>query len=184
MNSFAFTKTRIEIMKSLLKTLVVSLLASGAISASAENLLEGALSAENGWHFWIEKPAIDAGGTAVFQDGKVVVKSPVVEIQAPTNVQLIRELYVDAGKSYKLKFTANAEKAGKLLVSYLLSKSPYTSYASADIDLTPGEKSYECVLAVKMDKMKYESPRSLRLFFGAFKEATVSVSDVSLEEVK
>jgi len=172
-------------MKHLMKTLAVSLFVAGGVTASADNLLtDTKFSKESGWHFWVNEPVVDAGGSGMLQDGKAVAKSPAIEKQNYMNIQLIRSIDVEADKSYKVKFRANAEKGGSLIVSYNLCKSPYTAYARADVYLNPGEKEYECTLAIKKGGGNYDAPRSLRLFFGAFKDATVSVSDVSFEEVK
>ncbi len=173
-------------MKGLLKIVAVSLLAACAVAAPAENLLSGSgFSKEAGWYFWVEKPILDAGGSGEMQGGKALVKSPAFEKQAPSNIQLIKPLDIEADKSYQLKFKADAEKAGRLAVSYCLRKEPYTSYASAIIALEPGEKSYECTLAVRKDKNgDYDAPRSLRLFFGAFADSSVSISGISFEEAK
>lgn len=173
-------------MKCLSKTLAVSLFVAMSITASADNLLKDAsFSNANGWYCWVEKPALDAGGSLTLQEGKAVAKSAVVKNQTPSNLQLIKDINVDADKSYKVKFKANSDKAGVLTVTYILSKAPYTGYACAAINLEPGEKEYECTLAVKNDKDgKINAPRSLRMFFGAFKDATVTVSDISFEEVR
>jgi hypothetical protein len=173
-------------MKCLSKTLAMSLFVAMSITASADNLLKDAsFSNESGWFCWVEKPALDAGGSLTLQDGKAVAKSAVVKNQTPSNLQLIKDVVVEADKSYKITFKANADKAGSLTVTYILSKAPYTGYADTIVTLEPGEKVYECTLAVKKGKDgKYEAPRSLRLFFGAFKDATVTVSDISLEEIK
>ena len=76
-------------------------------------------------------------------------------------------------------------KTGKITIGYILSKAPYADYGTATIDVEPGEKIYECTLAVKKDKDgKYDLPRSLRFWLGELKDANITVSDVSLEEIK
>jgi hypothetical protein len=53
------------------------------------------------------------------------------------------------------------------------------------IAVEPGEKVYECTLDVKKDKDgKYDSPRTLRFWLGEMKDASITLSEVSLEEVK
>ena len=173
-------------MKGFFKTIALSLVLAGTITVSAENLLKDTkVSTEGGWIFWLNKPALDAGGSCVLQDGKATVKSPSLEKQNAWDIQVVKPVDVDAGKKYKLTFKAKSEKAGKLIVSYGLNKPPYTDYAGATVALEPGEKAYECTLAVaKAKDGNYDSPRALRFAIGDFKDATVTLSDVSLEEVK
>ena len=176
-------------MKHLIKTLVVLLFVAGSITVPADNLLKDtSFSNNSGWSFWVDDPFRAAGGSVILQDGKAVVKSPDVEKQGTrgSGIQIIKFLDVEAGKSYKLKFKANAEKAGNLGVGYCLDKPPFTTYSEGVfIDLKPDQTDYECVIAVKKDKDgKYDTPRTLRLFVGAFKDTKVVFSDVSFEEVK
>jgi hypothetical protein len=174
-------------MKSMVKTLIVSLFAVAVcVNASAESLLKDTnFSKESGWSIWVEKPMSDAGGSLTLQDGKAIAKSVTVDKQQQTQIQLIKPMEMEADKKYLLKFKANADKTGKLAIAYVLSKSPYTLFASVDLNLVEGEKEYECTLDVKKDKDgKYDSPRSLRFWFGNFKDATITVSDVSLAEIK
>lgn len=174
-------------MKSFMKSLAVSLFVAASITVSADNLLpDNNFSKQSGWSFWVEKITEDAGGSVVMQDGKIVAKSPAVSKQVHANIQLIKALDVNAEKKYKVKFKANADKAGKVTVAYLLQNAPYTNYAdSMTIAVEPGEKVYECTLDVKKDKDgKYDSPRTLRLWLGEMKDASITLSEVSLEEVK
>ncbi len=175
-------------MKTLMKALVVSLFVAGTVTVSAENLLKDTgFSKDSGWNFWVDDPFKAAGGSVTLEDGKAVAKSPAIEKQETMDagIQLIKPIDVEAGKNYRLKFKADAGKAGTLTVAYCLSKPPFTSYAVAYIELKPGQTEYECTLAVKKDKDgKYDAPRSLRLFAGAFKDATVVFSDLCFEEVK
>ncbi len=173
-------------MKCLPKTLVVSLFAALAFTVSADNLLtDNKFSEAGGWLSWVEKPALDAGGSLTLQDGKAVAKSPAVKNQVRWNLQLFKDIAIEADKSYKVKFNANSDKAGKITIGYILSKAPYADYGSTTIDVAPGEKVYECILAVKKDKDgKYDAPRSLRFWLGELKDATITVSDVSIEELK
>lgn len=173
-------------MKCLSRTLAMSLFVAMSITASADNLLKDTtFSEDGGWGFWVNDPVVNAGGSGILADGKAVAKSPALDKQNHSNIQLIKNIDVDADKRYKVKFKANSDKAGPLTVTYLLSKAPYTGYADTIINIEPGEKVYECILAVKKDKDgKLDTPRSLRMFFGAFKDATVTVSDISFEEVK
>ncbi|MFA6569532.1 MAG: hypothetical protein WCS96_15075 [Victivallales bacterium] len=169
-------------MKYLMKTIAVSLFVTGVITVSAANLLtDTKFSVESGWNSYVAV----VGGKIAFEDGEAIAKSPAIEKQVDANLQIIKEINIDANRSYKFKFKANTEKAGKLAVVYILSKYPYTVYANADIALEPGEKDYECILAVNKDTNgNYYAPRSLRIYPGAFKDATVTLSNVSLEEVK
>jgi hypothetical protein len=172
-------------MKSLTKTLTVSLFAAVAFTVSADNLLKNnTFSKESGWICWMSKQVTDAAGGPVIklEDGKAVVNSPAI---AGVYLQLCKSINVDADKSYTVKFKANAEKAGQITVNYILNKDPYTGYASVNIALEPGEKEYECTLAVKNAKDgTYDAPRSLRLLLATLKGVTVTISDISFEEVK
>jgi hypothetical protein len=174
------------IMKHLMKIIAVLLFAAATLTVSADNLLKNTtFSKADGWFFWVNKSVADAGGAGTLQDGKAVAKSPAIEKQKPTDIQLIKPINVEADKSYKFTFKANVEKAGHLIITYGMSNSPYTGYASSGINLEPGKTNYECILVIKRDTAgNYDAPRSLRLYFGAFKDATVTVSDVSFEEVK
>jgi len=174
-------------MKTVLKALAVSAALSFAFAASAESLLSSPdFSAANGWSIYIHQPAKDAGSTGVFENGAAVVKSAACEKQNPTNIQLIKQIDLEAGKSYKLKFTAKADKDASAVVAYCLSKAPYTNYIqAASVKLASGEKEYELTLPVKADKDGgFDSPRSIRFFFGSNVDGSVSISNVSIEEVK
>ena len=173
-------------MSKLIKNIAVSLLVFGTINAMArESLIDGSLSKENGWNFWLDKSVLDAGGSGVLQDGKAIVNSPAVEKQVFSNIQLYEAIELDAEKSYMLKFKANTDKAGRLTVTYGLNKAPYTNYASAVIVVEPGEKVYECTLAVKKSTDgNFNNPHALRLCFGNFKDTTVTVSEVLFKEIK
>jgi hypothetical protein len=171
-------------MKCISKTFAIALLAMTAgISAMAENLLgTGNL---NNWSFIVHKPVSEAGGSAMVENGKAIVKSPAIKEQKFDTIQLVRYVEVEADRSYKLQFVAKSDKAGKITVAYCLSKPPYAWYANTSVELEPGEKDYECVLSVKRDKEgNYDIPRSIRMYFGSFENAAVIISDVSLEEVK
>jgi hypothetical protein len=172
------------IMKCLTKTFAVSLFVAVAFTVSADNLLKNnTFSKESGWTCWMSKQVTDAGGPVIkLEDGKAVVNSPAI---AGGYIQLYKSINVDADKSYTVKFKANAEKAGQITVNYILHKDPYTGYASVNIALEPGEKEYECTLAVKNAKDgTYDAPRSLRLLLATLKGVTVTISDISFEEVK
>jgi len=164
----------------------VSLFAAASVTMSAGNLFpDTKFSDTSGWGVWANTPVWDAGGSVKLQDGKAIVKSPVIEKQGDANIQVIKSIVLDADKSYILKFKANADKVGEITVVYALNKIPFVRYASAIVALKAGEKDYECKLAVKKDSNgNYAEPRALRMYFGAFKDATVTVSDVSIEEVK
>jgi len=172
-------------MKYSLKTFTVLFAVVLSITVFGENLLpDTGISKASGWNLWANKPVLNAGGFAIMRDGMAVVKSPGIKKQIATNVQLIKSLDLETDKSYNLRFKANAEKAGNLTASYILSKPPYTVYGSTTIKLDAGEKEYECTLAIQNDKNGNDAaPRSLRLFFGAFKNTTVSIADISLSTV-
>lgn len=171
-------------MKCRLKTIAAALVFTAAVTLSADNLLKDTgISNDSGWSFYMPKAVTDAGGSVTFQNGRVIAKSPAVANQIASNIQIIRPVDLEAGKSCKLKFKANTGKAGRITVTYCLSKAPYSYYGGADINLEPGEKEYECILEIKRaDNGSYDKPRSLRLFMGDFKDATVTVSDVILSD--
>lgn len=134
---------------------------------------------EFGWTSWIAAAANSAGASIRQQDDSLVVKSP-AQKQAEVNVQAIWPLSVDADKSYKLKFNAVTDRAGKLVIAYVLSVKPWTQYTSVGVELAPGKKEYECVINVKKDASGvYDNPRSLRFFFGGFDGATITLSSMS-----
>lgn len=173
-------------MECLWKILVMSLFVAMSITVSADNLLNDAsFTKDGGWLFWVNQTVIDAGGSGTIMDGKAVAKSPVLDPQDISNIQLMKNVDLDAGKNYKVKFRVHTDKSGILSVVYLLRKAPYTSYGRTTITLESGEKEYECILAVQKDKDgKFDTPRTIRIFFGAFKDATVTVSDMTIEEEK
>lgn len=173
-------------MKTFMQVITVSLCLAAAITVSAENLLKDTnFSKENGWNFWVEKIAEKAGASVTMQDGKVTAKSPALDKQVHANIQLIKAFEVSADKTYKAKFKANADKAGNIRMVYCLQDKPWTTYATAYIELQPGEKDYECTIEVKKDKDgKYNSPRTLRFSLGDMKDVTVTLSNISFEEIK
>jgi hypothetical protein len=171
-------------MRYLMKTVFLLAFVFSVIAVSADNLLKDTrFSKENGWSVYLKQPVVNAGGSINFQDGRAIVKSPAIESQ-PGDIQLILPIDVDAEKSYQLKFKANSEKAGKLTINYCLSKSPYSYYGGVDIGLESGEKSYDCKVEARLaGNGTYDKPRSLRLFFGGFKDATITLSDISFAPV-
>lgn len=174
-------------MKNTLKAIAVSAAVSFAFAASAESLLSSPeLSKENGWILYLHKPALDAGSTGSFVNGAAVVKSAAYEKQGSTNIQLIKNIDLEAGKTYKLKFKANADKDSVAALAYCLSKAPYTNYIQgSNIKLASGEKEYEATLSPKADSSgNFDTPRSIRLFLGSNPDANISISNVSIEEVK
>lgn len=174
------------IMKSLIKSLIVSLSVAVSITALAEDILkDNTFSKESGWSSWVEKSAVDAGGNVTFQDGKVVAKCPALEKQDVWKVQIMKTVDIDADKNCKIKFKASTDKAGKIIVAYCLSKAPYTTYENVPVALEPGEKEYDCILPMKkLYNGQYDTPRSLRFFLAGLKDATVTLSNISVEEVK
>ena len=171
--------------KSLAVLIAVGMLAVAHLVSAGDLLVDTQFSKESGWSFWVNQPVVMSGGSVTLQGGVAIAKSPAMENQNTMDIQLIKSIDIEANKSYTVKFTANADTAGKLTVSYCLSKAPYTSYASTDIVVGPGENEYECTLNVKEDRhWGYDAPRSLRLFLGAFKDATITVSNVSFREVE
>ena len=173
-------------MKSLIKSLIVSLTVAVSITALAEDILkDNTFSKESGWSFWVEKSAVDAGGSLTFQDGKAVVKSPALEKQDAWKIQIMKVVEIDADKNCKITFKASTDKAGKIIVAYCLGKAPHTTYENVPVVLEPGEKEYECVLPMKkLYNGQYDTPRNLRFWLAGFKDANITVSNISVEEVK
>lgn len=136
-------------------------------------------SPEAGWEFYVGPQAREAGASIREQNGTLFVKSGNKRL-ADAFLQLIWPLEIDADDDYKLKFSADTDKAGKLSVAYVLSAPPWTKYANVSIDLVPEKKEYECVLKVRRENgYKYDTPRSLRLFLGEFAGANVAISHMS-----
>lgn len=152
----------------------------GTALSGAESLLKGK------WHSWIEGDCLKAGsGVKVNSDNSADVKVKIAEGKKGWhNIQLIQNINLAKDKKYKLTFDLSSDVAGEISASYILSKTPWTTYASAKIKVTPDKKTYECVIAPKESKDGYDEPRSLRFFLGNLDGATISISNISLTEVE
>lgn len=168
------------------KAIAAAILATAAFGAYAGNMLtDSAISADGGWKVFVHAPIKEAGGNVAFESGKAIVDVPSAEGQGIQHIQIYKDIDLAADKSYKASFTAKTDKAGKITVIYLLGKPPYTTYASASVDLSEGEKSYDCVLNVKAAADgSYDTPRSFRFFLAGIKDAKIAISNVSLDEAK
>ena len=171
-----------------MSVVVTVCLLAGCLSACADNLLPESSFTRNeggGWYFYIAGQVAEAGGSGGFQDGKVVVKVPAMEKPNAAAIQLIRPFEIDPDLTYTVKFKVASDREGKLFVSYALRNAPFTTYGRASVDVKAGAGDYVFPLVVKKDAQgKFDSPRALRLCFGAFTNATVSVSEISIDEAE
>lgn len=167
------------IVKYLSAVALMLLLSIVSASASENPFAPIPFTSETGWGSWIAPPAREAGASIQLQNGSFIVKAPEKK-QGDAALQITWPLNVEADRSYKLKFSADADKAGKLVIVYVLSVKPWTRYASVSVDVEPGNKEYECAIEVKKDvDGKYDAPRSLRLLLGEFEGAAVTISNLS-----
>jgi len=164
---------------------IVSLFATTAYTE--ENLLGSSEQSRNtSWSFYINKVASDAGSTVKFSEGKLTVKTMKVAKQSPGNIQIYKNVALAGGKKYKLSFDLNSDKNGEMLVVYNLRKAPFTTYAVAKLKVDNGDKKYSCILSVvkKDDKGQEGANRCIRMFVGGVSNATLVISNISLEEVQ
>lgn len=162
------------------------IVALGIVSLSAENILKSTeFENRSGWRFYIDKAAAGNGATGGFSEGKAVLTPLSGDNLSPFPIQLINTINIDSGKAYLLKFKANTDSKGKILVSYHLVRPPYTNYSKEiSVNIKQGENEYECTLAIKAGADgSYEEPRGLYLNLGALSSPT-SISDVSLDELR
>jgi hypothetical protein len=152
----------------------------GTTLFGAESLLKGK------WGSWIQGDCRKAGSEVkINSDNSADVKVKIAEGKKGWhNIQLIKNVNLTKDKKYKLTFELSTDVTGDIGVSYILSKAPWTSYATAKIKVTSDKKTYECVIAPKESKDGYNEPRSLRFFLGNLNGATISISNISLTEVE
>jgi len=155
------------------------------LSIAEENLLGSSrFSRDDGWSVFIGKQAKDAGSTYEFLDGSVIVKSAITEKQSYSNIQIMKSAELTAEKEYKLTMNINSDKAGVLFLNYTLRGAPYTAYANAKIELEASDQEYSCVLSVKSKAGENAEAKCIRLCAGAFEDAQLTFSNISIEEIK
>lgn len=155
-----------------------------SMTASAGNLFnDSTFTKDGGWILYVDPKATSQDDVICFQDGKVVIKSTGTCTPPVTAMQVIKKVDIDLLKNYRLKFTAKADKATFLEISYGLLKSPYTPYFIGNIDLISGEKNYEVRIGFNKTAKVDAAPCALRLLAGAIGNNTVIFSDISLEEI-
>jgi len=173
-------------MKSLKNTMVCFLLLSvlATTSYADENLLKSSdFSKKASWSFYIKNSVNDAGGVVTFIEGKLVVKSTDVAKQNPADIQVYKEIMLEADKRYKLSIKISSESKGILPVAYTLLKAPYSRYAKNIIKILPGDnKEYNCILEVKADEnFNDNTRRCIRLLTGTL--SGVTLSNITIEEI-
>ncbi len=101
------------------------------------------------------------------------------------DIQVIKEIELNAGKEYNVQLNIKSDKPGYCYVSYLLSKKPYTKYALQKLIISAGSKEYSCVLSIKKPSTEdFVSPKSIRILVGDFKDASLEISKISIMEFK
>ncbi|MBN4060838.1 hypothetical protein JYU15_00215 [bacterium AH-315-I18] len=150
------------------------------------NLLGKQVSAKGGWGNWCPSDYAKAGAKVVFQDNTIVLTpadTTQVDIASPTNQQIIKKLELEAGKAYQLSFATDSDAEGNFTVNYILSKPPYSSYASKTVKLKAQKQKHVIKFTPKPVKDVYDTPRSLRFFCGLLNGGQVTISDLVLVEV-
>ncbi|MBN2640047.1 MAG: hypothetical protein JXR78_00195 [Victivallales bacterium] len=152
----------------------------GTTLFGAESLLKGK------WGSWIQGDFRKAGSEVkINSDNSIDVKVKIPEGKKGLhNIQLIKNVNLAKDKKYKLTFDLSSDVAGDISASYILSKAPWTTYASAKIKVTSDKKTYECVIAPKESKDGYGEPRSLRFYLANLNGATINISNISLTEME
>lgn len=159
---------------------VIATLVAG-LTHAGENMLKGTeISTENNWVVFISKLSSGAGSLGSIENNtatlKAVGKNPADHIQL-----YCKDVDLEADKAYSFKFKLSSTQQGKLDIAYCLSKEPWTRYARVSVDVEVGEKEYTITLSPqKAADGSYDTPRSLRIFFGNFDDASFTVSEVAL----
>lgn len=158
----------------------------GASTLMAEgNLLKGTeFKKENGWSNWTENAAKTAGTQTTFDENKFTAEIPAEVKKSEYSVQLMNSVALEEGKTYEITFTATVTNNGDIKVVYLLSKAPWSQYASTIVNLTAGTKEYKCTLAPKKVADKYEKPMSLRFFLGNLVGNKIMIENITIAEAK
>jgi hypothetical protein len=162
---------------------VIFLLISLNITAFGSVSSNNAISKENGWSYWMDSSYREAGTHASFEDGKFTASIKSKSRKSKYYLQLIKNTNIlEAGKSYKVSFQLKSGGSGVIQVVYIMAEPPYTGLAYSTINITPGKKSYDCVITPGLIDGKYPEKRSLRFFTGELAGADITISDVSIEE--
>jgi len=171
-------------MKKVIKGLAIFCAVMLTTGAMAENLFTTTISNDSGWLFWLDDTTTKAGSFGKIENGQAIVKSADIgTAQNPNRIQLMKPFKLNTdNKSYKLKFKVKADKAGTIEFSYGMLRAPFTIYGTTGTEIAAGEKNYEVTLKINnMDDGKKEVEQVLRIVFGAFKDANVTLSDISME---
>jgi hypothetical protein len=174
MNLNLFTR---KMVKKLI-LMVILLCACGIINALAgDNLLKGGK-----WNCWINDSHRQAGSKGKINEDNINATVKAGDKKGAGNFQLNYIIKLEKDKKYKLSLDIKTDKAGLIFVSYMVNRSPWTSYAYGQIKVSPDKDKYECILITKAVKGKYEDDCSLRLFLGNIDDAELNISNIKLEE--
>lgn len=173
-------------MKRTFSAMLIGAICLGATSfvANANILNSSNVSQKDGWKFWAHAEIRKAGVKSIWSKDGITVEIPECKHKGNYTVQVYTNTNdLLAGKKYKISFDLKSNKVAKIEISYILGKAPYTSYAKQIIKVEAAKKQYECILAPKQSKDKYDTPRSLRFFIGNIQNNKVSISNVKIEEI-
>lgn len=170
-------------MKKILSIAVMILLGGSLCYVSADDLLDGhGFLKGTGWTFYVAPDATKAGATVTQQEKRILVVAPAQSKQSAENIQLLKSLKLEPERRYRVKLKVQSDKEGKIAILYW-GDTHSQLYASAEIIVEPGKEEYETKLTVKPGSDgSFEDARSLRLLIGKFSDATVTLTDISVEE--
>lgn len=160
-------------------------LGSGCLTTNANILKSSNVTKKDGWKYWVHKENKKSGAKFTWSKDGITVKIPECKFKKGYAIQVYTSTdSLTAGKKYKVSFDLKTDKAAKITLSYILARTPYTSYAKQTVKIDPAKKQYECIITPKKIKDKYEAPRSLRFFLGSIPSGKISISNVKVEEIK
>ncbi len=171
-------------MKLLTTILAGTFLAVSATGALAEDLLSGhGFLKGTGWTSYVAPATAKAGGSVTPQEHKILVTSPRMDKQSAESIQILKSLNLVKDHRYVVKLKVNTDKAGKIVILYW-GDTKSDLYSSGEIAIEPDKDEYELKFTVKASANgEFEEARSIRLLMGRFSEATVTLSDISIEEL-
>jgi hypothetical protein len=131
----------------------------------------------SGWWKWTA-PAMTTGGfKQEVSGGKYIMEVPALENAKAYFVQLVQNIKLETGKTYKLSFDLNATGRGKVQLLYQNIKPPRTALGlDQELTVMPGSKHYETTFVAK----KAEARTGLWFNFGCLSGKT-EVSKLTLE---
>lgn len=171
-------------MKAILCAFIAGTLTFGL--CAGDNLLKSEdISEANGWDHLISKEMVVAGSEIEMGSGAAVCRIGTLDKQRPEFMQLRKPIELEKDKNYRLSFKVKSDKAGKLTIAYLQRNPPWTWYAGMSVNVEVGEKTYSCPFTPKADKDGvYNGPRLIDFLVGRMDGTELTISNVSIEEVK